>query len=57
MSPPKSADLPSIQWVPGFFPGGKSVRADVDNPPAASTEVKNGRSRCTSNPLCYRGML
>ena len=27
MSPPKSPDLPPIQWVPGFFPGGKTVGA------------------------------
>ena len=31
---------PSIQWVPGFFPGGKAVGRGVNHPPPSRAEVK-----------------
>jgi hypothetical protein len=35
---------PTIQWIPGFFPGQEWQRHDADNSPPSSTEVKNERS-------------
>jgi hypothetical protein len=39
-----SRPQPTLQWVPGLFPGVKRPGNEADHPPPSSAEVKNGRA-------------
>ena len=51
------AHQPTIQWVPGLFPGVKRPGSGVDHPPPSSAEVKKKWSYTSTPPVDLRGLL
>jgi hypothetical protein len=46
---------PRIQWVLGFFPGGKVAGDEVDHSPPSSVKVKNEWHFMSALPTSLRG--